>query len=96
MNRGSGKNWVILNLKGTRSNRDAIGARVKLVTASGHTQYDHVTTANGIYSASDKRLHFGLGAEKQIKTIEIQWPSGTVQVLERLAANRLHEIVEPQ
>jgi enediyne biosynthesis protein E4 len=95
MNRGSGKNWVILNLKGTRSNRDAIGAKVKVVTPSGLTQYDHVTTANGIYSASDKRLHFGLGAEK-LKSVEIRWPSGKVQVLEGLAANRRHDIVEPE
>lgn len=89
-------NWVLLNLRGTRSNRDAIGARVKLVLPSGLTQYEHVTTANGIYSASDKRVHFGLGQEKAITTVEIRWPSGKVQVLSDLGINRQHGIVEPE
>ncbi len=91
----SERNWLELRLKGTRSNRDAIGARVKLVLPSGLTQYEHVTTANGIYSASDKTVHFGLGRETKITRIEIRWPSGKVQVISDLGINRLHEIAEP-
>ena len=88
-------NWILLNLKGTRSNRDAIGAKVKIILPSGFTQYDHVSTANGIYSASDKRLHFGLGKEPIIKTMEITWPSGIKQVMENVKANQVLEVIEP-
>ena len=58
---GAPNNWILLDLEGTKSNRDGIGARVRLVLPSGRTLHAHVTTANGIYSASDKRVHFGLG-----------------------------------
>jgi hypothetical protein len=92
----SGRNWLQLKLKGTRSNRDGIGARLKLVLPSGLTQYEHVTTANGIYSASDKVVHFGLGNESEISRLEIRWPSGKVQVVSELGTNRLHDVVEPQ
>jgi len=91
----SKRNWLLFNLQGTKSNRDAIGARVKLVLPSGAAQYEHVTTANGIYSASDKRVHFGLGDATRIASVEIRWPSGKVQVLKEPAANREHKIVEP-
>jgi enediyne biosynthesis protein E4 len=64
-------NWIILDLRGTRSNRDGIGARIELTTPSGKQQFDHVTTANGIYSASDKRVHFGLGSETQAQSVVI-------------------------
>jgi hypothetical protein len=86
---------VGFDLVGTRSNRDAIGARLKLSLASGLNLYEHVTTANGIYSASDKRVHFGLGRETRIVALEVRWPSGAVQRLEDLDVNRRHSIVEP-
>ena len=59
---GAAHNWILLDLAGHPSNRDGIGARVRLVLPSGRTLHEHVTTANGIYSASDKRVHFGLGS----------------------------------
>jgi hypothetical protein len=59
-------------------------------------QFSHVTTANGIYSASDKRVHFGLGAEDSIKELEIQWPSGTTQKLRDIKTDQLLKIVESQ
>jgi hypothetical protein len=59
-------------------------------------QSNHVTTANGIYSASDKRVHFGLGEETVVKELEIRWPSGTVQKLQAVKADQLINIVEPQ
>jgi hypothetical protein len=94
---GPTHNWILLDLQGTRSNRDGIGARVRLVLPSGRTLYDHVTTANGIYSASDKRVHFGLGAEKAIAYVEIAWPSGIVQRVESPRIDQvLHVIEAPQ
>ena len=61
-------NWILLDLAGTRSNRDGIGARVRLVLPSGRTLHEHVTTAHGIYSASDRRVHFGLGPSPPSRT----------------------------
>ena len=88
-------NWILLDLEGTRSNRDAIGARVKLALPSGRVLYQHVTTANGIYSASDKRVHFGLGTESRIASVEITWPSGIVQTLSNPAVNQVLHVLEP-
>jgi hypothetical protein len=87
--------WLILELRGTRSNRDAIGAKLKLTLDSGQNLYEHVTTANGIYSASDKRVHFGLGKETRASSLEIAWPSGKVQRVENIKADRLLSITEP-
>jgi hypothetical protein len=91
---GARHNWILLDLEGTRSNRDGIGARVRLELPSGRSLYEHVTTANGIYSASDKRVHFGLGTEEGIAFIEITWPSGIVQRIERPAPNQVLHVVE--
>ena len=91
---GAAHNWILLDLQGTKSNRDGIGARVRLVLPSGRTLHEHVTTANGIYSASDKRVHFGLGAETGIASVEISWPSGIVQRVEKPAVNQVLRIVE--
>jgi len=91
---GADHNWIVLDLEGTRSNRDAIGARVQLVLPSGRSLFEHVTTANGIYSASDKRVHFGLGTETGIASIQITWPSGIVQRLERPPINQVLHVEE--
>jgi hypothetical protein len=93
---GAANHWILLDLQGTRSNRDGIGARVKLALPSGRILYGHVTTANGIYSASDKRVHFGLGAEPAIASLEIIWPSGAVQSIEAPAVDRVLHVVEPK
>jgi hypothetical protein len=85
----------VLQLKGTRSNRDAIGAKLELTTLSGARQHQHVSTANGIYSASDKRVHFGLGSETAAARIEVQWPSGIRQVLNDVKADQILQVVEP-
>jgi enediyne biosynthesis protein E4 len=88
--------WILLNLRGTKSNRDGIGARIQAVLPSGLKLYDHVTTANGIYSASDRRIHLGLGTESTIKILEIRWPSGTVQTRENVKADQTLNIVESE
>lgn len=90
-----GNHWLMLSLKGTQSNRDAIGAKVKLNLNSGAHLYEHVTTANGIYSASDKRVHFGLGRETQIDSVEITWPGGGTQRIERPKVDQILTITEP-
>jgi hypothetical protein len=92
---GAPHNWIVLDLQGSRSNRDGLGARVRLALPSGRTLHEHVTTANGIYSASDRRVHFGLGAEAEIAYVEIAWPSGTLQRIDKPQPNRVLRVVEP-
>ena len=89
-------NWLVLSLRGTRSNRDAIGARVQLILPSGMRIHDHVSTANGIYSASDKRIHVGLGDASVVRSLLITWPSGMVQKLEDVKVNGVLQITEPE
>jgi hypothetical protein len=91
---GAPNNWILLDLEGTKSNRDAIGARVRLVLPSGRALHAHVSTANGIYSASDKRVQLGLGAEPSIAYVEVTWPSGIVQRVEHPGINRVLHVVE--
>src|SRR5215471_11010174 len=67
----NGNHWILLHLTGHKSNRDAVGARVKLTTPSGRTLYNHVTGATGLLSTSDLRVHFGLGAEDSAASVEI-------------------------
>jgi len=86
--------WILLKLTGHKSNRDAIGAAVSITTASG-AQYATVTTASSYLSSSDKRVHFGLGRASVVETIEIRWPSGIVQSLKDVAADRIVQIDEP-
>jgi hypothetical protein len=86
--------WILLKVVGHKSNRDAIGAEVKLVTASG-AQYATVTTAGSYLSASDKRVHFGLGQEQVAREIDIRWPSGIQQVLKDVSADQILQIDEP-
>ena len=90
-----GGGWLGLRLVGKRSNRDGIGATVKLTGESGRVQYDHVTTAVGYASASDKRVHFGLGADRIAREVEIRWPSGSRQVLRDVPAGQVLVVEEP-
>ena len=78
------------------SNRDGIGARVKVVSASGLTQHAMVTTAVGYLSASDKRLLVGLGSATSASQVEVRWPSGAVQTLRDVAAGQTLELKEPE
>jgi hypothetical protein len=65
-----------------------------VVSESGHEQHAIVSTASSYMSASDKRVHFGLGNDKQVKLLEIRWPSGTVQRLERKRADQILTVLE--
>ncbi len=93
---GSGNHWLLLNLVGHKSARDAIGAKVKVITASGRALYNHVAISVGFMSSSDKRVHFGLGQEARIKSVEVRWPSGIQQTLNGVAADRIVTVDEPQ
>jgi len=86
--------WIELQLEGVKSNRDGIGATVKLTGESGRVQYNHATTAVGYASASDKRVHFGLGADRSVREIRIRWPSGIEQVLNDVPADQALEVRE--
>jgi hypothetical protein len=92
----NGNHWLMLELVGTESNRDAIGAQVKLTTASGRVLYNHVAVSVGFMSSSDKRVHFGLGAEKLVRSLEIRWPRGRIQRLDNVAADQFLKVEEPR
>jgi len=86
-----GQHWIELKLAGTKSNRDGIGARVRI-----GPQYAEMTTAAGYASSTDVPLHFGLGAAAVVPRIEIRWPSGTVQVLTDVPADHVVTVTEKQ
>ena len=91
---GSESNWIRIETVGKKSNRDGIGARVKVVSPSGFAQYFTINTAAGYLSASDKRLIVGLGKEPEAKLIEVRWPSGIVQKFENVKARQTLKVVE--
>lgn len=86
-------NWIKIKTIGTKSNRDGIGARLKCVTADG-SQIDEVRSGGSYYSQNDLRVHFGVGKNQRVKTIEIRWPSGQVETLNDLAVNQLITVKE--
>jgi hypothetical protein len=90
INRGGSNHWLTISLRGTRSNRDGLGARVRV-----NQQTRFATTSGSYESANDKRLHFGLGPAKSAK-VEVFWPSGAHQVLNAVAPDQFVEIREPE
>jgi hypothetical protein len=95
-NGGNANHWLVVNTVGTISNRDGIGAALRLVTGSGAEQFGYVTTAGSYLSSSDKRVHFGLGSETTVKLLEIKWPSGIVQKLENVKTDQILTVREPE
>jgi hypothetical protein len=92
---GNANNWIALALEGTHSNRDGIGAKVKLTDGAGKVQYGMATTTASYQSAQDKRVYFGVGQEKSIRQVEISWPSGKKQVIEHPPLRQIMRVVEP-
>ncbi len=94
------RNWIKIRLVGTKSNRTGIGAQLRLTAqvdpkaAKPMLLIDEVRSGGSYYSQNDLRLHFGLDQAKTVETLEIRWPSGTVDTLKALAANRLYVIQE--
>jgi len=91
-----GKHWLELQLEGTKSNRDGIGARIKVVVAGALTQYDQVSYARGYASSSAGPAHFGLGTTQSTDLVEIRWPSGVVQELRNVEGDRVVKVKEPR
>ncbi len=94
MNRTEGAgHWLDILLEGVKSNRDGIGAIVKVVTKAG-AQFNHMTTSVGYASSSHGPVHFGLGTEARAEQVEIRWPSGIVQTLRDVAGDRVLAVKE--
>ena len=93
---GNRRNWLAIRAAGTRSNHDGIGCKVKVVSASGASQYFTVNTAAGYLSASDRRLVVGLDRDTTAKLVEIRWPSGAVQRFENVKAGETLTATEPR
>ena len=91
----NGNHWLLLDLRGTKSNRSAIGATIKVVTTSGRVLYNHMNPSVGFMSSSDRRAHFGLGPETKIDRIEIRWPSGVRQRIDHPAVDQILKVIEP-
>ncbi len=91
--RRGANNWLKLKLIGTKSNRTAIGARLRL-RAGGRWQTQEVTSQASYYSHNDLRLHFGLGANTKAEQIEIRWPSGQIELIKEIAANQIVSVKE--
>jgi hypothetical protein len=90
---GNRKHWLEMRLVGTTSNRDAIGARVK-VRAGEIVQWGRVRTGGSYISGNDLRLHFGLEGHDSVDSVEIRWPSGATEKLGKVPANRILTIQE--
>ncbi len=86
--------WLELKLQGTKSNRDGIGARIKLVSKHG-AQYSQMSSSAGYASSSAGPVHFGLGADAAVDRVEIRWPSGIVQQLKNVSAGQIVTVKEP-
>jgi hypothetical protein len=92
-NGATGNNWLTLRLEGTRSNRSALGAKVRVTSPSG-AQWQTVKSGSSYASQSQLPLTFGLGADKTA-AVEITWPSGAKQTLENVPANQFRDVKEP-
>jgi len=86
-------NWLQFKLTGTKSNRDAIGARIT-VKAAGLTQIREIDGGNGYAGQSMKRAHFGIGSATKIDSVEVKWPTGVVEKIQGVALNKMNKIVE--
>jgi len=87
--------WLMLKLVGRRSNRQGLGAKIKLTPEGGTSVYNHATTSTGFSASSDDRVHFGLGASPSATRIDIDWPSGIKQVLTNVRADQILRVEEP-
>jgi hypothetical protein len=87
--------WLLVKTLGAKGNRNGVGAKLKIVTASG-TQYDHVNSAVGYGGASDRRVHFGLGGDAVVKELTVNWPSGKTQTLKDVKADQILTVREPR
>ena len=92
---GGGESWLAVRLRGSKSNRDGIGAVLRLTLSDGRTLTNHCTTSVGYASSSERIVRFGLGSARPVK-LEIRWPSGALQTVQDVKANRIQEVTEPR
>ena len=93
----TGNNWLAVRALGVKSNRSGLGARIRLVYQEGsteRTQISEVRSGGSYYSQNDLRVHFGVGKASKVKTVEVRWPSGTVDTLNDVAANQVVHVKE--
>jgi enediyne biosynthesis protein E4 len=93
---GTSNHWLIVDTVGKRSNRDGIGAKLRLVTGDEKQQYGLVSTAGSYLSSSDKRVHFGMGNNRTARLLQVEWPSGILQTLTDIKADQVLVVREPQ
>jgi hypothetical protein len=89
-----GNHWLLVKLIGIRSNRDGLGARLKVTPVNGPAQYNHATTSTGLSASGDPRVHFGLGGARRVEKLEIWWPSGIHQTLRDVKRDQILTVRE--
>jgi hypothetical protein len=94
-NAGTSHHWIGIELRGTKSNRNGIGARVTVTDITGKKQIFDVETAGSYLSSNDPRIVVGLGNAKAVRSVEVRWPSGRVQTIPAPAIDRYQRINEP-
>ena len=95
INRSQNANhWLTVALVGTKSNRDGLGARIRVSPSTGPVQYNHATTSVGYGGSSDRRVHFGLGPAARVDKLEVTWPSGIRQTLMGVNADQILTVRE--
>ncbi len=93
-NQSKGGHFLTLRLEGTMSNRDAVGARVEVITSAGRRHVAQRLGGGSFQSASDGRLHFGLGSSESIRSVEVRWPSGRVDRFQKLQLDHAYRLKE--
>jgi hypothetical protein len=86
--------WLAVRLKGKTSNRQGLGAVVRITLSDGRTLYGEATTSVGYASSSEPLVRFGLGQHTDIKQVEVRWPGGGIQKLSEVKGDRILEIEE--
>ena len=89
-----GSHWLAVKLRGVKSNRQGLGATIRVVLPDGRSLYNHATTAVGYGSSSEAIVRFGLGANRRADLLEIQWPGGMKQAVKNVEADRILEVAE--
>ena len=92
---GNRNHWIAVKTIGRVSNRDGIGAQVKVISGD-LVQIEEVRSGSSYLSQNDLRLYFGLGRRERVDRVEIRWPSGIVQTLEEMAIDSIHRVEEPE
>jgi hypothetical protein len=92
---GNRNHWIAIKAVGRVSNRNGIGARVKVISGD-LVQVEEVRSGSSYLSQNDLRVYFGLGRRERVDRVEIRWPSGIVQTLDEMAIDRIHRVEEPE